>query len=476
MGKRKNIVMVSAESVPFVKVGGMADVVGALYKYIRKKENTYLFIPFYKKIKEGYKTESISEIEVKFSDTRYEKGVLVKSKEFPGVYFIGHSGYFERDEIYGPGGKDYPDSAERFSFFTMAALEATKMLNVDVDIFHCHDWHTALLPLYLKLNYKDVFPKARTLFTIHNLGYQGVFPVDKFSLLGIPWDYFHMDELEFYGSVNFMKAGIIHSDMLNTVSPTYSKEILTPEFGHKLDGLLRKYQYKLTGILNGIDYQIWNPLFDNLIPKRYKTRKGKLENKIALQKELSLTVDKNIPLFGMVSRLAEQKGIDYLVEILEIITQKNIQIVILGDGDPKYRDILYSWCKKIPEKISFNSGFNEKLAHWIYAGSDFFLMPSRFEPCGLGQMISFKYGTIPIVRKVGGLADTVEEYNFETEEGNGFVFEGGSKELLDRIEKALKLFDNQEKIERLVDKIMKLDFSWKASVEKYFKIYEGLIR
>ncbi|MCM8762649.1 MAG: glycogen synthase [Candidatus Omnitrophica bacterium] len=474
--KKKIISLVSAEAVPFVKVGGMADVVGALYKYLKSREKIYLFIPLYKQIKEKYKIETISPVDVRFFESRIENGFLAKSKDFPDVYFIGHSRYFERDEIYGPGGKDYPDSAERFSFFSKAVLEGITTLKIDIDIFHCHDWHTSLLPLYLKLNYKEAFPKAKTLFTIHNLGYQGVFPVEKFHILGIPWQYFNMEELEFYGSVNFMKAGIIHSDMLNTVSPNYAREILTPEFGHNLDGLLKKYQGKLKGILNGIDYQIWNPAFDTYIAKRYRSYKSKIENKVFLQKKLSLKVDKNIPIFGMVSRLAEQKGIDYLIEIMGQLLKNNLQIVILGDGEQKYRDILSLWQKKMPEKISLTSGFNEELAHQIYAGSDFFLMPSRFEPCGLGQLISFKYGTIPIVRKVGGLADTVQNYNINTEEGSGFVFEGGGKEFLAKIEEAIKLFEDKDKMEHLVNKVILLDFSWKASVEKYLNTYNELMR
>ncbi|MCM8829760.1 MAG: glycogen synthase [Candidatus Omnitrophica bacterium] len=474
--KKKNISLVSAEAVPFVKVGGMADVVGALYKYLKSRENIYLFIPLYKQVKEKYKIETIFPLDIKFFESRVENGFLAKSKDFPNVYFIGHTNYFERNEIYGPGGKDYPDSAERFSFFSKAVLEAINALKINIDIFHCHDWHTSLLPLYLELNYREAFPKTKTLFTIHNLGYQGIFPPDKFHILGIPWQYFNMEELEFYGSVNFMKAGIIHSDMLNTVSPNYAREIITPEFGHNLDGLLRKYQNKLKGILNGIDYQIWSPAFDTYIAKRYKSYKSKIENKVALQKKLSLKVNKDIPVFGMVSRLAEQKGIDYLVEIMETLLKNNLQIVILGDGEQKYRDTLYLWQKKMPEKISFTSGFNEELAHQIYAGSDFFLMPSRFEPCGLGQLISCKYGTIPIVRKVGGLADTVQDYNINTEEGTGFVFEGGSRELLAKIEEALKLFENKEKMERLVNKIIHLDFSWKVSVEEYLKTYNELMR
>ncbi|MCM8808818.1 MAG: glycogen synthase GlgA [Candidatus Omnitrophica bacterium] len=477
MGKKYNICLVSAEAVPFVKVGGMADVVGALYKYLKNKniQNTYLFLPLYKKIKEKHKIENILPFEVKFFENRVEKGFIVKSKDFPNVYFIKNDDYFNRDEIYGESGTDYPDSLERFSFFSKSVLEALVSLRINIDIFHCHDWHTSLLPLYLKLIYNKSFLKAKTIFTIHNLGYQGIFSADKFPLLGIPWEYFNMDELEFYGKINFMKAGIIHSDKLTTVSPTYAKEILTPEYGHNLDGLLRKYQNKLKGILNGIDYQIWNPAFDPYIQKRYKKYKGKIANKISLQKKLSLNLDEEIPVFGMVTRLTEQKGIDYLTEIMETLMLKDLQIILLGDGEQKYINELSRWQKKFPEKLSFNLGFNEELAHQIYAGSDFFLMPSKFEPCGLGQMISFKYGTIPIARKVGGLVDTIEEYNFETEVGNGFLFEGESRDFLAKIEQALQLFKNKEKLERLVNKVMNLEFSWRASVKEYIKTYNELM-
>ncbi len=471
---KKNICLAAAEAVPFVKVGGMADVVGSLYKYLRDKQNIFLFIPLYRKIKSAHKIREISPLNVTFFETRQEKGILAGSPEYPGVYFIGSEKYFDRDELYGPGCKDYPDSAERFSFFAKGVLEAAKILKVQADIFHCHDWHTALLPLYLQTNYRSVFPGAKTLFTIHNLGYQGVFSPDRFHGLGLPWQYFHMDELEFYGNVNFMKAGIIHSNLINTVSPRYAKEILTPEFGHNLDGLLNKYREKLTGIINGIDYQLWNPSFDSLIQKKYRTCKTKSENKVYLQKKLGLTPAKEMPVFGMVARLAAQKGIDDLAEIMPQMSSYPLQIVILGDGDPKYREILASWHKKLPGKISVTFGFNDELAHQIYAGSDFFLMPSKFEPCGLGQLISFKYGAVPIVRNVGGLADTVNNYDFASGKGTGFTFEGGSRELLKIIENALKLFRDGEKMEALVNSIMKLDFSWKVSVNKYLEAYDSL--
>ena len=472
--EKKNICIVSAEAVPFVKAGGMADVVGSLYKYLRKEHNVYLFIPFYKALANRFRTENEEEIEVDFGEGRKEKGTIARSLEYPGVYFIGRQEYFDREELYGPGGTDYPDNAERFSFFAKGVLEAVKKSGIRMDVFHCHDWHTALLPLYVKESCCGSFQDARTLFTIHNLGYQGIFPQEKFSILGLPWKYFSMEELEFYGSVNFMKAGIIHSDAINTVSPRYSVEILTEEFGNRLEGLLKKVSGKVSGIINGVDYTVWNPSFDGYIKKKYRTYKGKGANKESLQEELGLAKEQDIQLFGMVTRLAEQKGIDMLLEIMETLIGKNVQFAVLGDGSAFYKDALGSLHKKFPANVSATFGFNEGLAHRIYAGSDFFLMPSRFEPCGLGQLISFKYGTIPVVRKVGGLADSVEEYDFETGKGSGFTFDGGSRELMACIEKALRLFIDRKSLASLSEHDMKLDFSWKASVGKYLELYGEL--
>lgn len=461
---KSNICIVAAEAVPFVKVGGMADVVGALYKYLKNRHTVSLFLPFYKTIRENYRVEAIGDIDVSFSENRREKALLAASPDYPGVYFIGHEGFFNREGLYGEEGSDYPDNAERFSFFAKGVLESVKTLGMNPQVFHCHDWHTALLPLYLKESYGEIYPDAKTLFTIHNLGYQGIFPAEKFHILGIPREYFSPEELEFYGDINFMKAGIIHAGSINTVSPKYSQEILTEDFGHRLEGLLKKHKYKLEGILNGIDYMIWNPSFDGLIAKKYRTYKTKGLNKTALQKELGLEKSADIPLFGSVTRLAEQKGIDELTDILEKAIEQKAQIVVLGDGSPVYKEALLAFGKKYPDRVSVNFGFNEKLAHRIYAGSDFFLMPSKFEPCGLGQMISFKYGTVPVVRNVGGLADTVKNYDFNTGQGTGFVFEGGSKDLLSCLYSALKLFDNKKEMSSLSEKIMKLDFSDRKSV------------
>jgi starch synthase len=464
----KKIGYVAAECYPFIKVGGLADVVGSLFKIFNK--NAYLFLPFYKQIKENFKVEKIGETEVFFSEERKEICKIFKPLDFSNVILIGNSSYFDRDEIYGPSGRDYFDNLERFSFFSKGVLEVCKYLNIKIDVFHCNDWHTSLLPLYLKLYYKNSFQNTKIIFTIHNIAYQGIFPPNKFIYLGLPWDYFSSEELEFYGNINLMKGGIIYSDIITTVSRKFAEEIMTEEFGFKLDGLLRKYKEKIRGIINGIDYQIWNPLFDKYIKKKYKTPEGKIINKSFLQKELTIKIDENIPLFGMVSRLVEQKGIDLIIEKFENLMERDIQIVILGQGEDRYEKNLSELKTKYKGKFSFICEFNEKIAHQIYAGCDFFLMPSRFEPCGLGQMIAMKYGTVPIVRKVGGLYDTVIDYN---ENGYGFTFLK-DEEFIGTIDRAISIYQNRKIFKEIVKKCMKLDFSWRKFAEEYKEIYESL--
>ncbi|MGC8976910.1 MAG: glycogen synthase [Candidatus Ratteibacteria bacterium] len=464
----KRIGYVASECFPFVKVGGLADVVGSLFKIFKK--NSYLFLPFYRQIKEKFLIEKIGEIDVFFSPNRKEKCEIFKIKEFQNVILIGNNYYFDREEVYGPDGKDYPDNLERFSFFSKGVCDVSKYLNINIDVFHCNDWHTALLPLYLKLFYRDFFKNTKVVFTIHNIAYQGIFPYEKFSSLGLPDNYFSMEELEFYGNINLMKSGIIHSDIITTVSKRFAEEIMTEEFGFKLDGLLRKYKGKIRGIINGIDYQVWNPAFDKYIKKRYKTPDGKIINKTYLQEELSLKKNENIPLFGMVSRLVEQKGIDLLIDKFDNLMENNIQIVILGEGDRKYKEKLNELSLKYKGNFSFNSGFNEVLSHKIYAGSDFFLVPSRFEPCGLGQLIGMKYGSIPVVRKVGGLYDTVIDIN---DGGYGFTFLK-DEEFIDTIRRCIWFYNEKDSFKKIVEKCMKLDFSWKNSANQYKEIYESL--
>ncbi len=467
----KNIALVSCECFPLVKVGGLADVVGSLFVKLPRYADVKLFLPGFRQIVERHSYENLGEFNVFFSSSRSEKAALLKLKnEFSNVYLVGNETYFNRSQLYGEGGIDYPDNLERFSFFSKAVLEACKTFSIDIDVFHCNDWQTALVPLYLKLFYREL--NSSVVFTIHNLAYQGIFSHDLFDKLGLGQEFFSIEQLEFYGNINLMKAGIIHSNRINTVSPTYAKEILTPEFGCKLDGLLRTREKDIMGILNGIDYMVWNPLFDKMIFKRYRSRKGKINNKKYLQSQFSLP-DDNVPVFGFVGRLVEQKGIDLIIDTIEKILDRRFQIVFLGTGESRYEDSIIALTKKYPDRIKASIGFDEKLAHQIYAGSDFFLMPSRFEPCGLGQMIALKYGTIPVVRKTGGLADTVEPINRIKNSGCGFVFENAlPSELETAMRDAIDLYSDQNLMEDAFKRASSLDFSWNRSILEYVSLYE----
>ncbi|MCM8765058.1 MAG: glycogen/starch synthase, partial [Candidatus Omnitrophica bacterium] len=330
----RSVAIVSCECVPFVKVGGLADVVGALCAKLPKYVDSKVFLPGFKQIIEKYPFEKICECDVVFSQNRVEKAELLKLKHKHDIYLIGNEHYFNRTQLYGEKGIDYPDNLLRFSFFSKAVLECCKKANISVDIFHCNDWQTALVPLYRKIFYNEL--RAATVFTIHNLAYQGIFPASQFSSLGVGNEFFTMEQLEFYGNINVMKAGIIHSEKINTVSPTYAKEILTSEFGCRLDGLLKTRERDLAGILNGVDYMVWNPLFDRVIARKYRTRKGKLVNKIALQEKFSLTGNEQIPVFSFVGRFVEQKGIDWIIGAIENIKDVEFQFVCIGTGEPSY--------------------------------------------------------------------------------------------------------------------------------------------
>lgn len=467
----RNVVIVACECVPFVKVGGLADVTGALFSKLPKYVDTKLFLPGFRQIFEKFPSEKILECDVIFDENRVEKAHLFRLKEYQNVYLIGNQKYFDRDQLYGEKGIDYPDNLLRFSFFSRAVLECCKNAKIKVDIFHCNDWQTALVPLYRKLFYKEL--NCAVVFTIHNLAYQGIFPKDQFKTIGLPDEFFTMDQLEFYGNFNVMKAGIIHSEKINTVSPSYAKEILTPEFGCKLEGLLKTREKDLSGILNGIDYMVWNPLFDKAIVRKYRTRKGKLVNKAAIEEKFSLPLERDIPVFGFVGRLVEQKGIDLIIGAVESLKDSEFQFVCLGTGDISYEKALQSLSIKYPEKVGVKIGFDDAVARQIYAGSDFFLMPSRFEPCGLGQLISLKYGTIPVARKTGGLADTVKAVDMSGDTGWGIVFEKDQvSELTDAMEKAIEMYRDQELMEKLFKRAISLDFSWSRSIEAYVSLYQ----
>jgi starch synthase len=398
------------------------------------------------------------------------------------VYFVENDRYYQRDALYGKGGADFADNSERFIFFSRAVLEAVVALRLPCDVIHCHDWQTGLIPVYLKTIYRSApaFAKVGTLFTIHNLAYQGVFWHWDMKLTGLDWSLFNWNQLEFWGKVNFMKGGLVFSDLISTVSETYSKEIQTPEYGCGLEGVLRERSKDLFGVINGIDYEVWNPAVDPLIPTRYDAKKlnGKAACKKFLQRKCGLPVRK-APLVGMISRLADQKGFDLAAEVMAELLTSDVQFVVLGTGEPKYHDLLNRLARNYPDRMSVTLGFDNQMAHEIEAGADMFLMPSRFEPCGLNQLYSLKYGTAPVVRSTGGLADTVVDCTPETLDkgaATGFSFEKYSAaDLLATLKRALACYADRKTWLKLIKNGMGQNWSWDESARKYVKLY-GLAR
>jgi len=451
------IAFCSSEVFPYAKTGGLADVSGALPFALAKEGcEVKVFMPFYKNIKP-------QEVNNEYGYTKQDE------VEF---YFIKHDSYFGRDGLYGNSKGDYPDNLERFSFYCRKVLELLPKLDFSPDIIHCNDWQASLVNIYLKIIYgaDEFYRNTRSVLTIHNLAYQGLFKKEKYPLLGIPGEYFNFRYLEFYNKINLLKGGIVFSDMVNTVSPTYAKQIQTPDYGAGLDVVLREKREHLCGILNAIDYKVWNPKTDEHIYKRYgeDSLGDKQVNKIKFQKELGLDVGKSKLFLGMVSRLAEQKGVDILSEAMDYILKK-CQVVILGTGDQKYHKILKSKASKNKKSFSLHLKFDEKLAHRIYASCDGFLLPSRFEPCGLSQMISYKYATVPVVHHTGGLKDTVHDYS---DSGGGFVFSHySSDDLIYAIDKTERVFEDKKEWEKLLKKISLYNFSWEVAARNYIEMY-----
>lgn len=465
------IVHIASEVYPFSKTGGLADVTFSLPVYQKKlKNDVYVITPLYKGILEkfdkikytGKKTWVDTDLGV------FEFGIF--KIKLNGVTFIFLSNFFlfERGGYYGENGKDYPDNFLIFGSFAKAALNVIKYILKDSDIIHCHDWQTALVPALLKTEYKDI--NAKIVLTIHNLAFQGVFKIeDVLSLRIDPW-LFGLECLEFYGMANFLKAGIMMSDFVTTVSPTYAKEVMTHEYGFGLEGVLRKCSFKFAGILNGIDYKIWDPNTDRFIFKNYNKRnyKDKVFNKIDLCNRYGLL--KELPLFGFVSRFTEQKGISLLIDALKGFTE-GANFILLGDGDSEIRQQLAALNNRKNIRIIF--GYNEALSRQIYAGGDFYLMPSKFEPCGISQLIAMRYGNIPIVRKTGGLKDTVTDLHFEG--GHGIVFEEYSSErLIESIVRSIYIY-NSNLFDSLILKNMKKDYSWVNTAKEYVKIYNNIL-
>ncbi|MBC7327489.1 glycogen synthase GlgA [bacterium] len=466
------ILFCSSEAVPFAKTGGLADVSGALPKALARLGNeVMLTLPKYKQV--GFATERRIQLGQKEFLAVGEKPL--RDIEGVQVLFIRQDELYLRDSLYG-----YPDDAERFILFDKAILAFIKELNWKPDVIHCNDWQTGLIPVYLKttLNSDPFYKGIATVYTIHNLAYQGNFPPETLHIAGLPEELFSFDKLEFWGQFSFMKGGIVFSDIITTVSPRYAEEIQTKELGAGMEGALSYRRERLRGIINGIDYEVWNPKTDAFLPVHYDvdSLEKKVENKKFLQKEVGLA-PKDVPLIGLVSRLASQKGFDILLQAMDELFKLDIQMVILGVGEREIEEKLKEKAKIYEDKFKLFVRFDERLSHLIYGGCDIFLMPSLYEPCGLSQMISMRYGTIPVVREVGGLADSVEEFNPATGEGTGFLFKEYSPvALLEAVKRALTIFGNKNAWKIVQINAMKKDFSWDASARKYVEVYKEAIQ
>jgi len=496
--KRLKILIASPEVVPFAKTGGLADVCGALPKALAKLgHQVKVILPKYRMVDEKkFKLSEVSTESGGKTDAPLipigDKSVRITVRSYnltsPDVeyLFMVNDGYYDREELYKDRstGFDYEDNDERFILFARGTLEILKAMEWQPDVIHANDWQSALIGAYLKTLYAGdpFFKHTATVFSIHNLAYQGNFPKRIFDKIGVSKDLFYpTSPFEFWGNVNFMKAGISYADVINTVSETYAVEIQSSsEFGHGLEGVLRTRNEDLYGIVNGIDYEVWSPEKDKLISYSYSLEdlSGKRKNKELLRKLCNLPLStKDVPLIGIISRLADQKGFDLLAQIADELLSLDLQMVILGTGDEKYHRLFKKMSVKYPKKISVNLGFDNPLAHLIEAGSDMFLMPSRYEPCGLNQLYSLRYGTVPIVRKTGGLADTIENYDPKTSEGTGFVFKNyEASELLNTIKRALRVYEDKNAWVKLIKNGMKKDFSWEASAKKYVDIYQRAIQ
>ncbi|OAB44571.1 glycogen synthase GlgA [Paenibacillus glacialis] len=471
------VLFAAAESTPFIKTGGLADVIGALPKELFSSGvDVRVILPKYRGIAQQYRDAMthIGEVYVHLGWRRQYCGIERIIHEGIPIYFIDNEYYFGRDNVYG-----YMDDGERFSFFNKAVLQVMRELDFQADVLHCHDWHTAMIPLLLEAHYRDdpFYANMNTVFTIHNLLYQGIFPYDMLNdLLGLDNRYYL--GVEYYGNASFMKAGIRYSDHVTTVSPTYAKEIQTAHYGYGLEGLLTSLGDKLSGIINGIDATSYNPANDPYIYSNYDTNLDeKIENKIALQKELHLPVAPKIPLISMVTRLVDSKGLDLLIRTLdELLYYDEVQVVILGTGDAYYEQWFREAAKRYPNKLSAQIIFSEGLSRKCYAASDIFLMPSKFEPCGISQLLALRYGSIPVVRETGGLNDTVHAYNEFTGEGNGFTFGAfNAHDMMHTIRRAVSFYHQPEHWRQITNNAFSGDYSWNVSAREYIDIYERVI-
>ena len=473
------VLLVASEGSPFIKTGGLGDVVGALPKVLAKKGiDIRVVIPKYKGINEKLK-DKLSFVKwfmVKVGWRNQYCGIFECNIDGVIYYFIDNEYYFGRDGLYG-----FYDDGERFAYYDRAVLEFIKEIDWRPDVIHCNDWHTGMIPVLLKLEYKkyEFYSKMKTVYSIHNILFQGIFPKETLpDLFGYDMEPYNNGSLEFYDCINFMKGGINYSDKVTTVSYSYAEELKTPEYGERLDGLFREKGYSLQGILNGIDYEEFNPYKDPYIYKCFEDSiyEDKQINKMKLQEELGLPVNKDIPIIGIVSRLTNQKGMDLIINIADRLLKNNIQLVVVGTGDGYYEEQFRNIQYRYRNKVSTNIKFDNTLAHKVYASCDMFLMPSLFEPCGLGQLIALRYGTIPIVRETGGLKDTISPYNKYNRLGNGFSFKNyDANELLMIIEYALSFYNDKTTWYSIVKQAIESDNSWDKSANEYNNLYNQII-
>ncbi|HSB76248.1 MAG TPA: glycogen synthase GlgA [Terriglobales bacterium] len=474
-----HIVFAASECVPFSKTGGLADVVGALPPALAALgHRVTVYLPLYRQTKLTAANTVLRSVTVPFDD-HYRFCSVVEGGVHSGVqfYFIDYPPFFDREALYGTSLGDYRDNAERFALYSRAVLESCKILGIP-DVFHCHDWQSALVPVLLRSVYAEdpAFRDSGCVFTIHNMGYQGLFPPEILPLLMLPWDLFTITRMEFYGNVNFLKGALVFSDFVTTVSRKYSQEIQTAEYGFGLEGVLHGRAATVTGILNGVDYKEWSPETDKFTAARFSPEdlSGKTACKQDLLAQFGIT-DGNLklPVIGIVSRFAAQKGFDLISQVMDRLAREEMIVVALGAGDKEYQDMFLRLHKQYPQKIAVKVAYDNALAHKIEAGSDMFLMPSRYEPCGLNQIYSLKYGTVPVVRATGGLDDTIENWDPRTGRGTGFKFsEYTGEALLDTVKLALKAYQDTASWQRLMRNGMSKDFSWNASAREYLRVYE----
>jgi len=473
-----HIAFVTSEMVPYVKTGGLADISGALPKALaRLGHRVTVFLPRYASIPypPGEFMGSVHvPVDAVHRSAGYYRATLVKGVE---VVFVEHPPFFDRPQPYGTGNQDYEDNRLRFAFFTRAVLEYFRSRGERPDVFHAHDWQTGLLPVYLKAFYWDdpTLFRSPTLFTIHNLSYQGNFPLDTVSTLGLPWNLAARDSLEHHGGVSYMKGGVLFSEILNAVSPQYAREIQEPELGVGLDAILRSRSGDLFGILNGVDYDDWDPRSDPHIAKNYSADdpSGKAECKADLLRAFGLPAEPDLPVVGITSRLVYQKGFDIVVGAWYDLVQRPLRMAVLGSGEPEVERGFRALAERAPERFGVRLGYDSVLAHKIEAGADMFLMPSRFEPCGLTQMYSLRYGTVPIVRATGGLVDTVQPYDAATGQGTGFRFaHADGTGMIWALDQALAVYRDRAAWQRLMRNGMSLDFSWERSARGYVDLLE----